>query len=413
MLWADETDGFIKVRDAANTTWLSLDELIGMSATGLELVNAADAAAVLAALGISALPTEINRIADRPVPPAGWVTMGDPRWNRAAGAAEVANTAYWSTGGGGSITTTILATGFDSEGRPFVDVSLVGTASSGSFNCAYVTAASRTAALVGEVWTGSVAIRRLTGSAGTGMRVALVEETAPSTSVQSVFGNSVASTSESISTVSRTIASGDQVRVAVQWVASTGTVLNETYRITALQLERSAARTNGRFAEVSPAEAWLALAQNGAQIGYARASSSAALTLSAAIPFDTTTPQISEGTQVATVTITPKKVGSRLRVTVHCPLVDANGAGVAVTAALFRDGGANAVASGVFHPPSLDYAGGISFDYEFTTTALTAVTFALRIGPNTGSTAYVGQNRFSVTLGGTCSLSLTVQEITH
>jgi hypothetical protein len=49
-----------------------------MSAMGLTLANAANDVAVLAALGILATPTEINRVADTPPPPAGHFMVGDP-----------------------------------------------------------------------------------------------------------------------------------------------------------------------------------------------------------------------------------------------------------------------------------------------------------------------------------------------
>lgn len=179
----------------------------------------------------------------------GLVRRDGSRWynggndNYVLGATDFSDTAFWAGGVQGGVTTTIIGTGLALDGTPYVDVSFSGQTTTGSGAAAYVFAKSRTPAVPGQTWTGSLEIVRLSGSLAS-MRVVVVEETAPAAAGVSAVGNSVSSAVAAISTATRVIAAGrDQVRLALQWVAPNGVTLADTFRISGLQLEIGSVRT--------------------------------------------------------------------------------------------------------------------------------------------------------------------------
>lgn len=102
-------------------------------------------------------------------------------------------------------------------------------------------------------------------------------------------------------------------------------------------------------------------------------------------PFDDTIPQITEGKEVHTVTITPKHASNKLVVRAHIDYVTHVRASADHTiAALFRDSTADAIASQIVNESTVN---GIRFplgliEAEVTAGSTSATTFKLRIGPN-------------------------------
>lgn len=166
--------------------------------------------------------------------------------NYARGAADITNTAFWPNSQvGQGVTATITARGFRADGTPFVRVALTGTAPSpNGTGVAYLSTAGRVAAAQGT-YTVSAVIAKVSGTAaGTGLRVSLIEEIAPSTSAGNTPGNAVNTVgSPATSVATRTTTTGNQLRPALQWAFSTGTVMNEVFEIDGLQLELGSART--------------------------------------------------------------------------------------------------------------------------------------------------------------------------
>jgi len=100
------------------------------------------------------------------------------------------------------------------------------------------------------------------------------------------------------------------------------------------------------------------------------------------IPADGTIPQDTEGSFVVSVGITPKKIGNKISVRAQIQWSGLNNSGV-YTSALFEAGSVNAIAAtglvrGSPNMKTTTVAG------EYTATALTALTFSVRHGPDIG-----------------------------
>lgn len=113
----------------------------------------------------------------------------------------------------------------------------------------------------------------------------------------------------------------------------------------------------------------------------------------AVIPNDNTIPQNTEGTEIVTVTITPKSLSSRLRVIGIACLYGSAG-DYPATLALFRDSVADAIASTVFHGSAsgASYAQGVPVGCDIATPSLSSITFKMRAGGASGGGS-VGCNR--------------------
>jgi hypothetical protein len=268
MLWLDisiPSLPVLRIRNAANDTWQPLEEVIGMSAMGLTLAYAPNEVAVLAALGISALPNEINRIADLPTPPAGHFLAGDPSWNFAIGATDYSNPTYWSAS---ETVNGVIFTQISSDINPAtkgrrVIIDAVGTLTASTASFGYISTASLTNGVSDETWTVS-AILNVTGPAGGGGGAAQVGSGVRVFQFQngvgtSVFGTPVVNNANAVSTVTRTLGVTNNVRCGVQLTGSSGNPINARLVIEDLQFEKAAARSIGRYAHLSPAQAREAL----------------------------------------------------------------------------------------------------------------------------------------------------------
>lgn len=119
------------------------------------------------------------------------------------------------------------------------------------------------------------------------------------------------------------------------------------------------------------------------------------------IPYDNTTPQNTEGHEVITVTITPKKATSILKI--RGIIFGASNAGNSLIAALFKDADVNALASAAIFHGGNNVVDAIPFAYEMVAGVTTAITFKIRLGSNvTGSLSFNGDSGggiFNATLG--------------
>lgn len=132
-------------------------------------------------------------------------------------------------------------------------------------------------------------------------------------------------------------------------------------------------------------------------------------TNAATIPFDNTKPQIGEGAQYLSATITPKSTTSTLVVTVALQVSPSNSD--FVTAALFRDSGADAVAAmGVFEQQNGSTE--IAFSYNGSSGSTSATTFTVRAGCATWALTVNGvADGPAQRLGGIMASRITIQEI--
>ena len=126
------------------------------------------------------------------------------------------------------------------------------------------------------------------------------------------------------------------------------------------------------------------------------------------IPLDNTVPQITEGVQVLSATITPKKTGNKI-----FGLISFNGdssvANLAMVAAVFKNGAALAFAS----TWSQDLAGSslVSFDFFDEATSVSPITYTVRVGPAAAGTIYINRNNTTQLLGDTNYIRFTLFEI--
>ncbi len=170
--------------------------------------------------------------------------------NVAQGSADVGNITYWPTTVlSNGVTATKIASGFDTDGLPYVDVRYQGTSTATFHASVYQTAQSRSTAAVGQTFTASVFFQRIAGTATNlgGITVIIAEETAPSTYINQTPSSGALSTTETLVSVSRTLVSGNQVRTFFVLDFTSGVAIDVTYRIKGLQLERGSSRTAYQF----------------------------------------------------------------------------------------------------------------------------------------------------------------------
>jgi hypothetical protein len=130
--------------------------------------------------------------------------------------------------------------------------------------------------------------------------------------------------------------------------------------------------------------------------------------VSATIPIDNTVPQIGEGTQILTLSFTPKKTTNKLRATV---VVNGSNSGAGDwVAALFSAGAANAIAAEVTHCSAAGDHRTMKMVHEWTPGVTTAINITVRVGvaaPNAGQTFTINPAYF----GSVNHCSLLVEEI--
>lgn len=146
----------------------------------------------------------------------------------------------------------------------------------------------------------------------------------------------------------------------------------------------------------------------GAVIQVASTLSSAYSSGSTTIPFDDTIPQITEGDEYMTVSITPKSATNilRVKVKVSCsPSALAN-----IVGALFRDSTANAFAVAPEYNATANGMCELNLEHDFTAGSTSSTTFRLRAAA-VGSTLYFNGDSSGRKFGTTTKSSITVMEI--
>ena len=127
------------------------------------------------------------------------------------------------------------------------------------------------------------------------------------------------------------------------------------------------------------------------------------------IPNDDTIPQITEGAEFITATITPKSATNKLLITAAInvsPSASSN-----IIAALFQDSTANALAAAFELGSSASEVRRIVFQHYMTAGTTSATTFRLRAGMGNAGTLTINGSGGTRLLGGVAVSSLCVQEI--
>ena len=126
------------------------------------------------------------------------------------------------------------------------------------------------------------------------------------------------------------------------------------------------------------------------------------------IPLDNTVPQITEGVQILSATITPKKAGNKI-----FGLISFNGdasvATLAMVASVFKNGAASAFAA--TWSQAIASASLVSFDFFDEATSVSPITYTVRVGPTAAGTIWINRNNASELLGDTNYIRFTLFEI--
>jgi hypothetical protein len=136
--------------------------------------------------------------------------------------------------------------------------------------------------------------------------------------------------------------------------------------------------------------------------------------LSVAIPADNTIPQVTEGTQVLSATITPAAASNFLFIEVAVNASELTNTGDSIFAAVFRDGAANAIATAIvggMNGGTNSLTSGLAYvKFRVPASSTAATTFTVRVGNNVGSCT-LNVTHQNINLGATILSTLTVTEI--
>jgi len=147
----------------------------------------------------------------------------------------------------------------------------------------------------------------------------------------------------------------------------------------------------------------------GSVVGSSLSSYTANADITAIIPIDDTIPQIGEGVQILSVSITPTSITSKIRVRFQ-GIASLAAAGNWIVAALFN-GSASAVRATTIGVATGGYLYSIGLEYEYTPASLSAITFSIRVGPGAAGTLRLNGSVASRYLGGVAAATLVAEEI--
>jgi hypothetical protein len=131
--------------------------------------------------------------------------------------------------------------------------------------------------------------------------------------------------------------------------------------------------------------------------------------LSTAIPFDDTIPQNTEGTEIISQSFTPKSTTSRIRLRFQGEAAHGTAA-TSMGAALFRDSVANALAASTILAPGVGYIAPLCVEFEEASPGTSAVTYKVRVGPQSGTMRLNGQQTGRI-YGGVMKSTLIIEEV--
>lgn len=186
------------------------------------------------------------------------------------------------------------------------------------------------------------------------------------------------------------------------------------YGSSAGTLSRLAKATDGYIlVQASGLPSWVSkplAAPAGAVVNSVLARYTATTALTVVLPEDATIPQVGEGTQILSVSITPSSNTSKLRARFKGSVSATSP--IWAVAALFANGAANALAADLQYVNTANGVEHLVFEYEWVPGSTSAQTITLRVGPGAAGTIYMNQSTAaSQNLGGTVGATLIVEEI--
>lgn len=129
------------------------------------------------------------------------------------------------------------------------------------------------------------------------------------------------------------------------------------------------------------------------------------------IPTDGTIPQISEGTEMITVSITPKYATSKIRLR-FSTFYGMASAGQSLVTALFRDAVTNALAARMENSEnSANWTGQVYLEYQDSPATTSAITYRIRLGNASGNWWLNTDGAGTALFGGTAFTTLIAEEV--
>jgi len=150
-------------------------------------------------------------------------------------------------------------------------------------------------------------------------------------------------------------------------------------------------------------------ALNGSQVQLAHYVTGANATGTTIIPYDNTTPQISEGDQYMNLSFTPLNASNELKIDIVW--IGANSGGYATTVALFNGTNVDALASAYAYLYPTNAAMVIPLTYYMTAGMATQMNFTVRAGTGTSATVTFNGAAGGQKMNGTSVSSITITEI--
>jgi hypothetical protein len=129
------------------------------------------------------------------------------------------------------------------------------------------------------------------------------------------------------------------------------------------------------------------------------------------VPFDDTIPQNTEGDQYMTLAITPTSATNKLRIEVIAFVSSGTSGGNWMTAALFQDTTANAVAAMLAYMTVANGSQLLAVTHYMTAGTTSATTFKVRIGGLFAGTTTFNGTAGGRLLGGVMASSITISEL--
>lgn len=187
----------------------------------------------------------------------------------------------------------------------------------------------------------------------------------------------------------------------VDWVLESGTL-----RYQGLALPATAGFINAAAYQVAGVNI-----SSGIVIRHGRTTFSTYANTNAVIPNDDSIPQIGEGTQYATIDVTPRNASSILRIKIGLAWTS-NGATIGPVAAVFVDATSNAIAATPFlSEVSTTVVNSSMYEWEISAGSTSLRTYSLRVGPGTAGTIYINGDSSARQLGGLTQTFISVEEI--
>lgn len=202
------------------------------------------------------------------------------------------------------------------------------------------------------------------------------------------------------------------------------TITNAKFRDSiGLSVVGRSANTTGQVADIVAAADGAFLKRNGTALEFSKITSydlpaktllnsvfvesNTEYTITNVIPFDNTIPQITEGTQIISATITPTKSTSRI-VGIVSVNGDASATTVKTVLAAFRGASANSIAA--TWVKYISYASLISFEFTDLPNTTSEITYSIRVGPD-ADTLYINRSSTGALLGTANKITLMLLEI--